>query len=177
MLYFALLLYWCTIPQTGSPWFPLSLGSLLPKSSVPQALPTFPRHPFPSPLPLLSFDLPPSRLDFFSAAAPLTAPSCPGAASHTLLAQLSGGTKKGLNMGKFPVKNWKLLYKLDQFLDVTQQLMNMKADNKSCCCFGWMKLPLPKEIPQPWCLSSQYLKQGSPGDTWKMCLGPNSWRT
>lgn len=37
-------------------------------------------------------------------------------------------------------KNWKLFYKLDQFLDVTHQLMNMKAENiaasggRNWCC-------------------------------------------
>lgn len=87
------LFYWCRT---------LSLGCLLPKSSVPQA-------PSLSQLPilisfLLSCDLAPSRFDFFRAPAPLTAHSCPGAASHSLLAQLSCGTKKGLNMGTVPAK-------------------------------------------------------------------------
>lgn len=89
------LFYWCRS---------LSLGFLLPKSSVPQTLPAFPSYPFPSPLPLLSCDLAPARFDFFSAPAPLTAHSCPGAASHSLLAQLSCGTKKGLNTGTVPAK-------------------------------------------------------------------------
>lgn len=126
MLYSALSYYRYSISQTASLQLPLSLGFVLPNLSL--------SHPLLPLLPvlweLLSCDL--LQSDLISLLylqtytfLPLTAHSCPSAASPNPIARMEPswhtllmGPSERLNMGTAPARNWKLVSKLDQCFDV-----------------------------------------------------------
>lgn len=145
MVHFALLC-WCRAPQTGSPCVP-GLSALSPRLSL-----LFPASH--SPLLSLCCALAPSWFDFSSAPAPLPAHSCLILCWHNPPVG-PGGTKRG----KCSSKKLGSASQLDQCRGVTQQAVNSKAGNRSwCCCLGWVKSLRPRQTPQPWWFSSQYLK-------------------